>query len=391
MIIQAASRLNRVQEYYFSRKLQEVDRLRKSGHDVINLGIGNPDLPPSPATIDALCREAGENCSHGYQPYRGVQLLRIAIANWYARIYGVNLEPDSEVLPLIGSKEGIFHISMAFLEAGDQVLVPDPGYASYASAARIAGAEPLTYDLVEENGWFPDLELLSASDLSRVKIMWINYPHMPTGALAGSEAMKALVDFALEHRILLCHDNPYSLILNSGQPHSIFAIKGAEACCLELNSLSKSHNMAGWRLGMVCGRSDYIQAILAVKTNVDSGIFLPIQRAAIEALNNDQDWHDDQNKHYRRRRNLIYELLETMDFQFQTETAGLFVWARAPERLLSITDYLDELLYATGVFITPGEVFGRNGERYIRVSTCATEENISKATSRIKAYHGGRS
>jgi len=384
MIIQASHRLDRVQEYWFSSKLQEVNALEQMGKQIINLGIGNPDMPPSPGTVLALCRQATEQATHGYQPYRGLSLLRTAMANWYHRIYGVSFNPNSEVLPLIGSKEGIFHISMAFLNPGDRVLVPDPGYASYGGAARMAGAEPVAYDLLEENQWLPDLDALDK--VEGVKIMWINYPHMPTGALAHSADFARIVAWARKKRILICHDNPYSLILNETKPLSIFQIPGAERCCLELNSLSKSHNMAGWRLGMVTGRSDYISTILTVKSNVDSGMFLPIQHAGVEALNNPQSWHEDQNDRYRRRREQVYRMMDAMGFSYQRDAAGMFVWGKAPDSVKDVAQYLDGILYETGVFITPGHIFGKNGERYARVSTCAPVAKILRAAEKIETY-----
>lgn len=384
MIIQASHRLDRVQEYWFSRKLQEVNMLEQGGTSVINLGIGNPDLPPSPGTVLALCRQAAQQASHGYQPYRGLSPLRRAMANWYHRIYGVSFNPDSEVLPLIGSKEGIFHISMAFLDPGDKVLVPDPGYAAYASAASMAGATPVPYDLREENGWLPDIEALDA--VEGVKIIWLNYPHMPTGALASNRDFGDLIAWAVRKRVLICHDNPYSLVLNEAEPLSIFQAPGAHDCCLELNSLSKSHNMAGWRLGMVSGRSDYISTVLAVKSNVDSGMFLPIQHAGIEALNNPIAWHQDQNHRYRKRREQVYRLLDAMNFSYRMDGAGMFVWAKAPDSIDDVASFLDGILYGTGVFITPGLIFGKNGRRYARVSTCAPAQAISKAAQRIQNY-----
>lgn len=378
-----AERLNNVQEYYFSRKLAEVRQLESQGKKIINLGIGNPDLPPSASTIEKLSQAAAREGSHGYQPYRGTAALRQAMANWYERVYGVSLNPDHEILPLIGSKEGIFHISMAFLNPGDRVLVPDPGYPAYASVTRLAGAEPVFYDLNEASGWLPDLKTLSAKNLSRVKLMWINYPHMPTGKVAAPGDFRELIRFARNNNILVCHDNPYSLILNPGKPLSILSIEGALETCLELNSLSKSHNMAGWRIGMVCGKREFIDSILIIKSNMDSGIFLPSQLAAAQALQNSEDWHNQQNAIYKRRREKVFALAEALGCSYLKDTAGMFVWAKLPDSIADAEKFVDDLLHSKGIFVAPGTIFGKNGQRYIRVSLCASEEKIQTAIERV--------
>lgn len=390
MIIDKADRLDKVGEYFFSRKLREVAKLRARGHDIINLGIGSPDLPPSPQTVAALELAASDPRSHGYQPYNGTSELRSAFAAWYKRSYQVDLEADTQILPLLGSKEGIFHISQAFLNSGDQVLVPDPGYPSYAAVTRLVGASPIFYDLTEETGWFPDLSELARDDLSRVKLMWINYPHMPTGAVARQRDFERLVDFSLAHEILLCHDTPYGLILNAAPPLSILRCPRAFECCLELNSLSKNHHMAGWRVGMVAGASEYLQAILTIKSNMDSGMFLPVQKAAVAALKNSQAWHAEQNQIYRRRRELACKLMETLDCSYAIDRPGLFVWARVPQQVDDVTSFLDQLLYEAGVFLAPGIIFGRNGERYLRASLCVEESLLEEAIRRIRSFIEGK-
>ena len=383
MIIPVANRLNSVQEYYFSRKLQEVRELSARGRDVINLGIGNPDLPPPPQAIQTLRHTAALPDSHGYQPYRGIPELRQAMADWYRHTYGVHLDAAEEVLPLMGSKEGIVHISLAFLNPGDQVLVPDPGYPAYASAARLAGGQPVFYNLREEHHWLPDRDELEALDTSRVRLMWVNYPHMPTGAVAGEDTFAELVAFARERRILLCHDNPYSRILNPQLPLSILQLPGAREGCLELNSLSKSFHMAGWRVGMVVGAAPYLETIIKVKSNLDSGMFLPVQQAAVEVLRMSSDWHEQQNIRYQRRRELIRQLLDTRGCTWSPDTAGLFVWGKLPDDIADAETFVDQLLYSAGIFLAPGTVFGNNGKRYIRASLCAPEERIQQAIERI--------
>lgn len=386
MIISKANRLNEVQEYYFARKLAEVRALMAQGKKIINLGIGDPDLPASENTVQALTTSAQQDSSHGYQPYRSIPALRSAIADWYQQTYKVILNPETEVLPLLGSKEGVFHISLAFLNPGDKVLVPNPGYPAYAAVTKLVGAEPVYFDLNEKNNWLPNLDALSEQDLSGVKLMWLNYPNMPTGALATEADFARIIDFARAHNILIVHDNPYSLVLNSKPPVSILHIPGAIDFCLELNSLSKSFNMAGWRVGMVLGQKDYLDAIIAVKSNLDSGMFLPVQQAAIEALQNPDEWHQARNEVYRRRRELIYQLLDLLDCEYSREATGMFVWAKVPNNITDVEVFLDSILYEAHVFLTPGKIFGSNGERYVRVSVCATEENITEAIQNIHQF-----
>ena len=360
--------------------------MNAQGKNVINLGIGSPDISPSPQTIKALEHSANQDGHHGYQPYQGIQPLRKAMANWYKQTYQVDLDPNSEVLPLIGSKEGIFHISMAFLNPGDQVLVPNPGYPGYAGATRLLEADPIFYDLKENHNWKPDWNELDKIDTTKVKIMWINYPHMPTGAVANNDDFSRLVKFASERNILLCNDNPYSLILNPDKPLSLLSSSGAKANCLELNSLSKSHNMAGWRIGMVLGRSDYINTILKVKSNIDSGMFRAIQDAAITALDNRRQWHAEQNNIYRQRRRLTHRLMDQLGCRYDPETPGLFVWAKLPDLESSAESLVDNLLYKANVFITPGIIFGDQGARYLRASLCVPEEKIKEAIERIEKH-----
>lgn len=385
MIIPKANRLEHVQEYYFARKLAEVRALINQGHEVINLGIGDPDLPASEETVAALNQSALNPKNHGYQAYRSIPALRQALAKWYAQTYEVTLNSETEILPLLGSKEGIFHIAMAFLNPGDQVLVPNPGYPAYAAVTKLVNAEPVFFDLTEQNNWLPDLEALRKLDTSKVKLMWLNYPNMPTGAVATAADFENIIQFAQERGILIVHDNPYSLVLNEKPPISILHAKGALACCVELNSLSKSFNMAGWRVGMVSGQKEYIDAIMAVKSNLDSGMFLPVQHAAIAALDNPASWHQERNEVYRKRRELIYELLDVLNCRYSTEATGMFVWGRVPDEVEDVEKFLDYILYEAHVFLTPGKIFGSNGERYVRVSVCATEEQIQKAIQNIKS------
>ncbi|MCC9136134.1 pyridoxal phosphate-dependent aminotransferase [Pontibacter silvestris] len=386
MIIPKAERLSHVQEYYFAKKLAEVSALNAKGKNVINLGIGSPDMPPSPATIDAMTSSAAQNAGHGYQPYRSLPALRQAIADWYTSTFHVNLNPDTEVLPLMGSKEGIFHISMAFLNPGDKVLVPNPGYPAYATTARLAGAEPVYYTLSEENNWLPDMEQLEDLASQGVKLMWINYPHMPTGVQATKEALEQLSKLARKYKFLLINDNPYSLVLPTAAPRSLLTVPDAMDCCLELNSLSKSHNMAGWRVGMLLGRQDYISTVLAVKSNIDSGMFQALQHAAIEALHNPDEWHQQRNQEYAKRRQLVHKLLDILECNYQKDSVGMFVWAKVPEHVSDVEVYLDELLYEAGVFLTPGKVFGTQGERFLRVSLCVSVPQIEESIKRIKQH-----
>lgn len=384
MIVKPADRTGNVQEYYFSQKLAQIDRMRKEGSDVINLGIGSPDQPPSENTVSALITEAKKPTSHGYQSYSGIQALRKAFSDWYKKYFHISLNPDNEILLLMGSKEGIMHISMAFVNPGDEVLVPDPGYPTYSSVTNLVGGTVRKYDLAEANGWLPNLEAIEQSDLSRVKLMWINYPHMPTGVKGSMDMFEKLVAFSKKHGILLCNDNPYSFILNKVYI-SLLAVEGAKETALELNSLSKSHNMAGWRIGMVAGHSDYIKTVLKVKSNMDSGMFLPMQMAAVEALNNQESWYDTVNTVYIRRRKIVEEIMELLNCRYDKSQVGLFVWGCIPEEIPDCESYVENILMKTYVFITPGFIFGKNGERYIRISLCATEEKLNEAKNRIKS------
>jgi LL-diaminopimelate aminotransferase len=382
MIVKPADRTENVQEYYFSQKLAQIDRMRREGSDVINLGIGSPDQPPSENTVSALIAEARKPTSHGYQSYSGIPALRKAFSEWYNKYFHVNLNPDSEILLLMGSKEGIMHISMAFINPGDEVLVPDPGYPTYSSVTNLVGGIVRKYELSEEKGWLPDLKSLEQSDLSRVKLMWVNYPHMPTGVQGSMDLFEKLVAFSRKHEILLVNDNPYSFILNN-KYNSLLAADGAKETSMELNSLSKSHNMAGWRIGMVAGHSDYIKTILKVKSNMDSGMFLAMQMAAIEALNNQKSWYDSVNSVYFRRRKIVEEIMDLIKCRYDKSQVGLFVWGRIQEDIPDCESYIEEILMKTFVFITPGFIFGKNGERYIRISLCATEEKLNEAKMRI--------
>ncbi len=384
MKVKPATRTENVQEYYFAQKLEQIDRMRREGHDVINLGIGSPDQAPSENTVSALIAEAKKPTSHGYQSYSGIPALRKAFSDWYKKYFQVTLDPDSEVLLLMGSKEGIMHISMAFVNPGDEVLVPDPGYPTYSSVTNLVGGIVRKYELSENKGWLPDLDTLEQTDLTRVKLMWINYPHMPTGVKGSMDLYRKLVAFSRKHGILLCNDNPYSFILNNDYI-SLLAVDGAKDTALELNSLSKSHNMAGWRIGMVGGHSDYIKSILKVKSNMDSGMFLGLQMAAVEALSNDQSWYESVNRVYRKRRKIVEEIMDLLECRFDKSQAGLFVWGRIPEEVPDCESYIENFLMKSYVFITPGFIFGKNGERYIRISLCATEGKLNEAKNRLKA------
>lgn len=393
MIIEPAKRTSSVKEYFFSRKQKELDALNAEraarGEDrIISLGIGAPDgMPPLPA-IEALVKAAPEPGNHVYQNYKGLPVLRQAFADWYSRYYGVTLDPGSNIQPLVGSKEGILLISLTFVNPGDKVLVPDPGYPTYTSSARLAGAEILTYDLLEENHWWPDFDALERMDLEGVKVMWTNYPNMPTGAKATPEIYQRLVDFGLRHKILIVNDNPYSFILTD-KPLPILAVPRAMECCLELNSLSKSHNMSGWRIGMVAGAPEMISEILKVKSQMDSGMFKPLQLAAVEALNQSPEWFAKLNSEYVRRRVAAGRIFDTLGAVYDHDTAGLFLWGRVPSGYakdgMSAGEVISErVLHQAGVFITPGFIFGKNGENYIRVSLCATTEVLEAAERRIR-------
>lgn len=377
----ASDRLKHIKEYYFSRKLREVGKLISEGKPVINLGIGSPDLTAPKSVEAALVESMNLAGVHKYQSYQGIPELRKAIASFYNRHYYVTLDGINEVLPLLGSKEGIMHISMAFLNAGDKVLIPNPGYPTYTSVTNLVGAQPVFYDLDASLNWLPDLEALEAMDLKKVKLMWLCYPHMPTGANASYEDLKHIVDFAKRHDILLINDNPYSFILNDN-PLSILQVEGAKEVCLELNSLSKSFNMAGWRVGMVCGKSEFISNILKVKSNMDSGMFLGLQKGAIEALNLDKEWFRSLNTIYEKRRKLVYKLAEKLGCDCTLNSSGLFVWAKIRAGVSS-EDFIDKLLYDHSIFITPGTVFGSKGEGYVRFSLCASEKLINNAIERV--------
>jgi LL-diaminopimelate aminotransferase len=377
-----ARRIEKVNEYYFSTKLKQIEEMNRSGPTVINMGIGSPDLPPSGSVIEKLINSSLKPGNHGYQSYRGVGSLRLAFAEWYSKYYGVDLDPLHEILPLMGSKEGIFYVSMAFLNEGDQVLVPDPGYPTYTSVSELVGAEVIPYDLKAEKGWHPELDRLEKMDLTKVRIMWVNYPHMPTGAKATKALFRELVDFGKSHDIIICHDNPYSFILNE-DPLSLLALEESEEMVLELNSLSKSHNMAGWRIGMVAGNQAFINHINTVTSNIQSGMFLPIQHAAIEALGHSRSWYNQLNKIYSERRKRVWQLLDLLHCTYEKEQAGLFVWAGIPGEHDSFA-FSEEILERARVFITPGGVFGKNGINYIRVSLCSPVEIILESFNRIK-------
>ncbi len=382
-MISPAERLSSVKEYYFSKKLKEIEKMQSEGIKVLNLGIGNPDLPPSEEAIKTLKKTSSEKANHGYQSYNGNKLLRNAFADWYRRFFNVELDSESEVLPLIGSKEGIMHISMAFLNPGDTVLVPNPSYPAYRSVANLVGAKVIEYNLTEKQEWLPNFDELESLDLSKVKIMWINYPNMPTGKLASVNDLKKIVDFGIKHNILICNDNPYSFILNEN-PISIFQVAAAKENVLELNSLSKSHNMAGWRVGVLVGNPKLIKYVLTVKSNVDSGMFLPLQLAAVEALNSSSDWYDKLNKQYEKRKILACTILNKLNCDYSKNQSGMFVWSKIPSSYKDSFETTDEVLSKFGVFITPGKIFGSNGDRYIRISLASKEEDLLEAKERIK-------
>jgi aspartate/methionine/tyrosine aminotransferase len=380
-MIQTAKRLETVQEYYFSRKLKEVRQLMSEGKPIINMGIGSPDLAPHSSVIEAIQKAMFDEKAHEYQSYQGLQELRQGFADFYKNNFNVELNSNNEVLPLMGSKEGIMHISLAFLNVGDEVLIPNPGYPTYASVTELVQAKAVYYNLNEDNNWQPDFEALEKTDLSKVKLMWVSYPHMPTGANATLELYQKLIDFGKKHNILIVNDNPYSFVLNEN-PLSIFQIEGSKDIALELNSLSKTFNMAGWRVGMVLGNATLIDAILKVKSNMDSGMFYGIQRGAIAALKLGKEWFENQNKIYTKRRNLIFELAEKMNCTFDKNAVGMFVWAKLPAEIQS-EQFIDNLLYEKHIFLTPGTIFGSNGEGYIRFSLCVKEENIVAAIKRF--------
>lgn len=381
-MIELADRLGQVEEYYFSKKLAEIAALKAVGKDILNLGIGSPDLAPHPEVIEELHKVSNQDHVHGYQSYKGIPELRSAFANWYNSHYKVVLNSDSQILPLIGSKEGIMHVSMTYLNPGDEVLIPNPGYPAYAATTKLTGAKCRYYQLTEENNWLPSFEELENSDLSKVKLMWVNYPHMPTGTQATQTLFDRLKAFGEKHQILICNDNPYSFILND---HPISLLNsGISDYTLELNSLSKSHNMAGWRMGMIAANELHIQNILTFKSNMDSGSFLPIQRAAIKALSLPQSWYYSQNLVYRKRRELVFQIMDELGCEYRKNQVGMFVWAKISARIADVEAWIDEILQKAEVFITPGFIFGDQGNRYIRISLCAKEEIFKEALKRIK-------
>lgn len=384
-MIKTANRIANVEEYYFSKKLAEVRGLDTPELRVINLGIGSPDQAPANNAIDALIASAKNPANHGYQNYKGIPAFRNAIADFYKSTYNTTLNPETMILPLMGSKEGIMHIAMAFVNEGDEVLIPNPGYPTYSSVANLVGAKLRPYELKEDANWEIDIEALKKSDLSKVKIMWVNFPHMPTGRRATHAELKALVDLAREHQFLIVNDNPYSLILND-KPMSILSIEGAEEVALELNSLSKSHNMAGWRLGWVAGKREFIDAVLKVKSNMDSGMFLGLQHAATEALKSGAEWFTALNEVYAERKQAAEKILDVLGCTYSTDQSGLFVWAKAPAGIADVEKWIDEILYGTKVFITPGFIFGEAGRRYIRISLCCTVEMLQQALKRIEVF-----
>lgn len=387
MIIDKAERLKTTKEYYFSVKLQEVRDLMARGQDIINIAIGNPDMPPSQATIDELSFQANNPTNHGYQSYRSLPELRTAIAQWTKKTYGVTLDSNDEILPLIGSKEGITHISLAFLNPGDHVLVPELGYPAYAAVAEMIGAKTIKYPLLEQDKWKPDLKTLEASDLSKVKIMWINYPNMPTGAPASQELFEEIIAFARKNKILVVHDNPYSLVLNETTPISLLSISGAKDVAIELNSMSKSHNMAGWRIGWVSGEKSYIDAIIQIKSNVDSGMFKPMQLAAIKAFENTESWHQERNDEYKKRRDILYKILDKLQCSYDRTQTGLFIWSRVNPEIGTSENLADYLLYQRHIFVTPGFIFGEKGDKYIRVSLCVKQEVLTKVLERLQTFN----
>ena len=387
MIIQPANRTNSVNEYYFSRKLQEIDEMNRQGEKVINLGIGSPDMAPAADVVEALVHGAQNPDNHAYQSYKGLRDMRMAFADWYRKYYQVELDADHEIQPLTGSKEGILLLSLAFLNKGDKVLVPDPGYPTYSSATLLTEAEVVPFDLKEENGWMPDFDALEKSDLSGVKMMWVNYPNMPTGARANLQLYRKLVDFGLKHRILICNDNPYSFILNE-EHLSILSVDRAKECCIELNSLSKAHNMAGWRIGMIAGAADVIANVLKVKSNMDSGMFKPLQLAAVKALAQPASWYITLNKEYQERKKLAGDIFDMLEVSYDKSSGGMFLWGKVSDTWKNGEELSDFILKRARVFITPGFIFGSNGDRYIRISLCAKQPVLREAAGRIKKSLG---
>lgn len=380
--ISPANRLCSVSEYYFSRKLKEVAAMNAAGKQVISLGVGSPDMPPSEETVETLCKEAHNPNGHGYQPYVGIPELREAFARFYKRWYGVELDAKTEIQPLIGSKEGILHVTLALVNPGDQVLVPNPGYPTYTSLSSLLGAEVVNYNLREENGWMPDFEELEQMDLSRVKLMWTNYPNMPTGANATLELYEQLVSFARRKGIVIVNDNPYSFILND-HPLSILSVEGAKECCIEFNSMSKSHNMPGWRIGMVVANPTFISWILKVKSNIDSGMYRALQLAAVKALDADTDWYEGNNANYAARRQTAGAIMDALGCTYDDTQVGMFLWGRIPDHYANVEELTERVLHEARVFIVPGFIFGSNGNRFIRISLCAKNEQLEEALRRI--------
>ena len=378
-----ADRLAGVSEYYFSKKLKEVARMNAEGKDVISLGIGSPDMPTSEETVQTLCNEAQNPDGHGYQPYVGIPELRKSFAAWYQKWYNVELNPATEIQPLIGSKEGILHVTLAFVNPGEQVLVPNPGYPTYTSLSKILGAEIVNYNLKEDAGWMPDFDELEKTDMSRVKLMWTNYPNMPTGANATMEMYERLVDFARRKNIIIVNDNPYSFILNN-HPLSILSVPGAKECCIEFNSMSKSHNMPGWRIGMLASNAQFVQWILKVKSNIDSGMFRAMQLAAAKALEADAEWYESNNRNYRNRRHLAGEIMKTLGCSYDENQVGMFLWGKIPDTYTHVEELTERILHEARVFITPGFIFGSNGARYIRISLCCKDAKLAEALERIR-------
>ena len=385
MEFKPADRISAVSEYYFSRKLKEVAQLNAEGKDIISLAIGSPDMPPSPATIQTLCDNAKKADAHGYQPTVGIPELRKAMSKFYKRWYDVDLDPATEIQPLIGSKEGILHVTLALCNPGDKVLVPNPGYPTYTALSKILGQQIVNYDLREDNGWHPDFDQLEAMDLQGVKLMWTNYPNMPTGGRATRELYQQLVDFARRHHIIIVNDNPYSFILNRDEHLSILQVPGAKECCIEFNSMSKSHNMPGWRVGMLATNAQFVQWILRIKSNIDSGTFRPLQLAAAQAYENSDDWHTEANiATYASRRKIAEAIMTELGCRFDPTQQGMFLWGKIPDSIANVEDLTERVLHEARVFITPGFIFGSNGERYIRISLCAKDEKMQEALKRIK-------
>jgi len=385
MIIPSADRLNNVREYYFSKKLQEIRDLNAKGMDILNLGIGSPDLPPSANTIEALMESANNPSNHGYQPYKGIGPLRDAISIYQEQVYNVKTDPDTEILPLMGSKEGITHISLAFLNPEDRVLVPELGYPAYSAVSEMVDAVPVRYPLKEEDGyWTPDWGKMNVPEFTEAKIMWVNYPHMPTGTPPTETLFEEIIAYGKENGILVCHDNPYSRVLNHNKPLSLLSVKDARDVCLELNSMSKSHNMAGWRIGWISGRKDYIETVLKIKSNFDSGMFKGLQEAAVEAFQNPEPWHKERNEVYADRRKWVEKILERLECTFSDKQEGMFIWARIPDRIADVEEWVDHILYNNKVFITPGFVFGEKGRRYLRISLCSDKQLYEEAFNRLE-------